>query len=310
MSQVSQKRSRIAMLAIAGAACLIAPSSAQNRTTNPDAIIQLSGAVNFCMILPPAANLIIPDHEYDAVSYCPVGSTITSSAGRTLPAGFVVSAHYVKTPNNEFAQVSGTYDPATFGLFANDTGGQYDSDGIGCGGLGCPIGATCQGYSSFIQMIGSGTYCLRCCNDATYCPVDRDREGCGKVMGGNYGAGFTEGAVSLPTNGTNLVDTTGTPTNTTPIVAPAGASSAASSLSSLSSPTATASATSAGTAIAGTTKASVTLPSSTSAASTPASATASVTSAKAGGIIPGVRASVWKAALGMAASAVLAVLLL
>ncbi|KXS13407.1 hypothetical protein M427DRAFT_371363 [Gonapodya prolifera JEL478] len=203
-------RTKVAVF-LAGLALGVVQLGVFSDAANADAIIQVTSSSNFCLIMPPGPNLIISDHEYDALSYCLPGGTITSTGGRRIPSGFITAAHYVRTPNNEFAQVSGTYNPAPFGLIPSDQGGQYDSNGPGCGALGCPVGAICQGYSTFIEILGGGEFCVRCCNDNKYCPVDRDTEGCQAVMGGDYGGGFTNGNVGLPSSGTNLPSTDGTP---------------------------------------------------------------------------------------------------
>lgn len=75
-------------------------------------------------------------------------------------------------------------------------GGQYDSDG-GEGGKGNPQNSACEGCestcghtfmhismnssssdSSYVEMVGpdgkNGAICLRCCQDPSDCPTDKD----------------------------------------------------------------------------------------------------------------------------------------
>ncbi|KXS15795.1 hypothetical protein M427DRAFT_308697 [Gonapodya prolifera JEL478] len=176
---------------LAGMTFAVVQLSVFSDAANADAIIQITSSSNFCLIMPPGPNLIISDHEGDALSYCLPGGTITSTGGRTIPSGFVTAAHYVHTPNYEFVQVSGKYNPAPFGLIPSDQGGQYDSNGPGCGGLGC----------SFIEMLGGGEFCVRCCNDNTYCPINRDTEGCEAVRTYVNGNMLLPSDKCLPTTG-------------------------------------------------------------------------------------------------------------
>ena len=50
---------------------------------------------------------------------------------------------------------------------------------------GIAKGATCLGYSHFIQFIepNTKTYCLRCCENKKDCPVEKSREGCKAAFG-------------------------------------------------------------------------------------------------------------------------------
>ena len=71
-------------------------------------------------------------------------------------------------------------DRSKYGLSANDGGGQYD--------MRAPVGATCAGYASFVQLTepDAQIYCIRCCKNKSDCPVNRSTYGCREVLGGDY----------------------------------------------------------------------------------------------------------------------------
>ncbi|KXS14472.1 hypothetical protein M427DRAFT_70684 [Gonapodya prolifera JEL478] len=164
-----------------------------------DVMIHVTDQNDFCLILPPGPNQLIADTEYGALAYC------TSGPQRLIPPGFVYSAHFHRALNAQgqeaFIQLTGLYNETAFPLVPGDAGGQTDSNGIGCGSKGCPPLATCKGYDTFIQLLGNGIYCLRCCHDHTYCPDTFDTRGCLQQQGGNYGPGFDNVTVQAPTSG-------------------------------------------------------------------------------------------------------------
>jgi len=72
-------------------------------------------------------------------------------------------------------------------LNPDDAGGQYDSSG-GAGGLGNPQGSICLNYNHYVELVEprGPRACIRCCDDPSDCPLDKDTQGCPSVIPGNY----------------------------------------------------------------------------------------------------------------------------
>lgn len=132
---------------------------------------------DFCLFLPPMKGGDIAANEDRAVAFCTTAKVAPPKAG-ILPKGFIKSAHLVKT--NNYIQITGRIDRTKYSLKRTDGGGQYD--------MKAPVGARCQGYNYFVELIEPDTniYCIRCCKNKLDCPVNKSTYGCKKVLGGNY----------------------------------------------------------------------------------------------------------------------------
>lgn len=135
---------------------------------------------NFCIFLPPSYGGDIAANEDRAVAFCTKNNVYGATNARVLPGGFIQSAHFVSNPSKGYVQVTGRMDRSKYGLSSNDGGGQYD--------MRAPVGATCAGYASFVQLTepDAQIYCIRCCKNKADCPVNRSTYGCKSVLGGDY----------------------------------------------------------------------------------------------------------------------------
>lgn len=137
-------------------------------------------ANDFCIFLPPSYGGDISANEDKAVAFCTKDNVYGATKARVLPAGFIQSAHFVSNPSKGYVQVTGRMDRSKYGLSSKDGGGQYD--------MRAPVGATCAGYASFVQLTepDAQIYCIRCCKNKSDCPVNRSTYGCKSVLGGDY----------------------------------------------------------------------------------------------------------------------------
>ncbi|GJJ79066.1 hypothetical protein EMPS_11425 [Entomortierella parvispora] len=141
--------------------------------------IALISASEYCLLLPPNKGGNIADSEDSAISFCNKAISTAPNA-KTLPSGFIKSAHFVHNTSKDYVQITGKIDRSKYDLSAGDGGGQYD--------LNAPHGSACAGYSSFVQFVEPDVqiYCLRCCKNKSDCPTNRSTDGCEAVLGGDY----------------------------------------------------------------------------------------------------------------------------
>lgn len=121
----------------------------------------------------------IADNEDRAVAFC-TENISTAPGAKLLPSGFIQSANWKINTDRNWVQVTGRIDRTKYGLDKNDGGGQYD--------MRAPVGATCAGYSAFVQITepDENIYCIRCCKNKGDCPVNKSTDGCIDVLGGDY----------------------------------------------------------------------------------------------------------------------------
>ena len=134
----------------------------------------------FCSFLPKAPGEEIGASESDATVFCTTAG-LTDGA-RAFPAGFIKTAHFV-TCGTGCVQVTGTIDPAAYGLSPSDGGGQYDNAGDGS-----PPGATAQGYTKFVNLVepSNGQFCIRASNNPGDVDTGRPTAGCESIVPGDY----------------------------------------------------------------------------------------------------------------------------
>ncbi|KAK3815457.1 MAG: hypothetical protein J3Q66DRAFT_402420 [Benniella sp.] len=133
----------------------------------------------FCLLLPRHQGSSIARNLHNSVSYC---TSLTSAVrhARELPPFFYQKIFFYDDPNQRYSQVTGRFNRTSFGLSANDNGGQADP--------AHPHGAQCVGFKYFVQFVepNEGIYCLRCCHHKSDCPTNKPTKGCRAVIGGNY----------------------------------------------------------------------------------------------------------------------------
>lgn len=175
-------------------------------------IAQVVDANDFCVFLPPSdsTNRIISDTEWNANAFC-LGNTPLAKNAEKLPAGFIKSAHYVKT--DTYVQVTGQMDYTKANLVGTDGGGQMD--------VRAPMGSSCAGWKFYVNLIEptTNTYCMRCCNDDRTCNRGISEKGCAHIIPGDYsGPNGSSGDDVVVTTTTAAATTTTTVTTTTTTV--------------------------------------------------------------------------------------------
>lgn len=143
--------------------------------------VGIESATSFCIIFPaqPGNGIntnYIAETEKSAVSDCTSQVPVGAKPAKSLPSGFIKSAHMIS--NEYYSQVTGTYDPSKYGLNPNDDGTQYDDSLASQGGVLPDSG--CAGFQGYLEYFGGGTFCIRCCNYAFsyYCNPSLDTRGC------------------------------------------------------------------------------------------------------------------------------------
>jgi len=132
----------------------------------------------FCSFLPPRPGENIGSSESDAIVFCNKPSPKAPGA-KIFPSGFIKKAHFAKGPG--FVQVTGTINPAAYGLSSNDGGGQYDSNGA-------PPDASVAGAKKFVNLVEPDVqdFCIRACTDPSKCNTGESTKGCKVVVPGRY----------------------------------------------------------------------------------------------------------------------------
>ncbi|KAF9351125.1 hypothetical protein BGX26_010795 [Mortierella sp. AD094] len=150
----------------------------------PGYIAAIDSPTEFCFPLPPdPAKETVAEAEYHAVSYCTSPNVKGAVGAKVFPDNFIVSAHYKKDESSQWVQTTGLLNPTVYGMSMSDDGGQYD--------VKAPVGASCAGYNSFVNLIepSSNRYCIRCCMNREDCNVGISETGCHRIVPGDYGLG-------------------------------------------------------------------------------------------------------------------------
>ncbi|KAF7300955.1 Allergen protein [Mycena indigotica] len=189
-------RSSLTILLTLAAFALASPSGLHTdgfeKRAADDNIVYVTDANLHCMIMPrdPHTNIGDSEHPGGMKTYCSPAGKYSSLQG-TLPSNFWSNVEF-KTGygrnGGRFAQLTGCIRPETLDrLNPNDGGGQYDSSG-GDGGQGNPRGSVCLGYKHYVELVEPDVRraCIKCCDDPSECPLDRDQSGCPAVIQGNY----------------------------------------------------------------------------------------------------------------------------
>ncbi|KDN46831.1 hypothetical protein RSAG8_03908, partial [Rhizoctonia solani AG-8 WAC10335] len=131
----------------------------------PDNTVLIASSSTYCMIMPPRTN---------------------NSQGK-LPDKFWKKVTYKKGKGKgDWVQLTGCINKGFSQLNDNDGGGQYDSSG-GAGAAN-PRGSKCQNYKHYVEIVEPdvGRACIRCCQEYSDCPLDKDTAGCPAVVPGTY----------------------------------------------------------------------------------------------------------------------------
>lgn len=138
-------------------------------------------------------------YEKSGVSAC-TASAVPQGASPTksLPTGFIQSAHFIS--NQFYSQVTGRYNPSAYGLSPADQGTQFDD--LLAEYKGVLPNSGCAGFQTYLEYLGSGVFCIRCCKYAFsyYCNPSYDTVGCYNGIPGDYDSpGFTNNGVPAVT---------------------------------------------------------------------------------------------------------------
>lgn len=169
-----------------------------NNQTSECQNLYVNSVQDFCLWGPPEPNSAIGVVEEIVVAWC----TTPGRGTRLFPAGTLISAHFIETP--DYIQVTGTGQFVNANVQAGDAGGELDphgADGFGNphGGLvfsnvwsgGTGLGQQIHEWTNFMS---DTEYCIRVCKDgakaAAFCQHVYDIQGCHWNMPGNYDAGF------------------------------------------------------------------------------------------------------------------------
>ncbi|KAI5455164.1 hypothetical protein NCC49_002433 [Naganishia albida] len=156
---------------------------------------------DFCLFAPPETTSSYGDSSLGNTERIVVSWCLKSGYGtRLIPQGAITGAHFVKTPT--YIQLSGTGDLTKLNIPANDDGGELDPHGAD--GLGNPIGGLVfsnafggglKQIHEWNSFIGAGYFCFKACDEvegaALQCQHIYDVLGCGFNMPGEYGQGFS-----------------------------------------------------------------------------------------------------------------------
>jgi hypothetical protein len=129
---------------------------------------------HWCLLFPTDTSKRFGEMEqYAGIRSSPKMVELSKGKLPAVPNGVIRSTHFstgTSTDGKTFwAQMGGEFDGASYPLHKDDTGGQYDSDGVADPSrpdlLGSPRGSSCLGFDSFVEMLGPyyRNYCIRCC---------------------------------------------------------------------------------------------------------------------------------------------------
>ncbi|KAG0030041.1 hypothetical protein BGZ81_003143 [Podila clonocystis] len=160
----------------------------------PGYIAAIASSEAFCFLLPPDPKAqTVAEAEDHAIAFCTQPNVPGAAGAKVFPNNFIVSAHYKKNTTAGWVQATGLLNPEVYGMSMADDGGQYD--------VKAPMGASCAGYNSFVNLIepSSSRYCIRCCMDPTDCNVKISERGCRRIVPGYYGlGGSVQGTLMYP----------------------------------------------------------------------------------------------------------------
>ncbi|CUA66957.1 hypothetical protein RSOLAG22IIIB_02865 [Rhizoctonia solani] len=155
----------------------------------PDNTVRIDSASKYCMIMPRKAHTDIGTSESEGQmqSYCSASARTDESQG-LLPNDFWTKVTYKKGKGKgDWVQLTGRIKKGFSQLNDNDGGGQYDSTG-GAGAAGNPRGSKCIGYKHYVEIVEPDVSraCIRCCQEYSDCPLNKDTAGCPAVIPGTY----------------------------------------------------------------------------------------------------------------------------
>ncbi|KAJ3565792.1 hypothetical protein NP233_g7418 [Leucocoprinus birnbaumii] len=156
----------------------------------PDNTVVINSATSYCMIMPRTLHTNIGDSEHPGgMQSCCSSAAQTDPSQCSLPDNFWRDVDYrTGTGSGKYVQLTGCIRPETLNrLNPKDSGGQYDSSG-GAGGRGNPAGSVCKGYNHYVELVepAGPRACIRCCENTSDCPLNKDTAGCPQVIPGNY----------------------------------------------------------------------------------------------------------------------------
>ncbi|KIM30114.1 hypothetical protein M408DRAFT_328507 [Serendipita vermifera MAFF 305830] len=171
-----------------------------NNQTSQCQNLYVNSAEDFCLWGPPDPNSSVGTVEEIVVAYC----TTPGRGTRLFPAGTLISAHFLETP--DYIQVTGTGQLTNINIAAGDSGGELDphgADGFGNPHGGLVFSNVWSGKTGLGQQIHEWTnfmsdteYCIRVCKDgpnaAAFCQHIYDIQGCHFNIPGDYDAGFDD----------------------------------------------------------------------------------------------------------------------
>ncbi|KAI8811441.1 hypothetical protein BJ742DRAFT_797758 [Cladochytrium replicatum] len=202
----SYSRQTMSRIASAFAIALVALSFSHlvsadycNKTTTPicgaggsGKSLVVESIQKFCIFLPPLPTLTVLESEgccgtcdrlktnqcasvaTDAVVHCTDPSI--APGAKQLPAGLIASAHLVKAADGSKIQITGTLNNVY--IMANDDGGQYDHTNTGQYEVNSPPGGGVSGYDEYVNLVGTGVFCIQLCKGTYNCNSDNDYTGC------------------------------------------------------------------------------------------------------------------------------------
>ncbi|KAG0327069.1 hypothetical protein BGZ99_008409 [Dissophora globulifera] len=226
-----------ALLASAAAVLLASSASAQGQTASVDS------ATSYCFFLPPVLGGDIAANEDAAIAFCNQANPKAPGA-KIFPAGFVTSVHWAT--GDGWVQITGQIEPSKYNLNPCDEGGQYD--------IRAPVGATCAGYSHFVNVIepNVGVYGMRCCQNSADCDVGQSTFGVEVIFGSqsDFSGPRPDGPIPASLGCVNGQLPGGNPTApasalTSPTLSPTATSASATSAAAVTTPTTLASSSSA-----------------------------------------------------------------
>ncbi|KAK2462947.1 hypothetical protein APHAL10511_004999 [Amanita phalloides] len=157
-----------------------------------DNVVYVTNTSKYCMIMPrqPHTDIGVSEQPGGTKTYCSPTGRYSPQQGQ-LPADFWSNVEFKNGRSNSggrYAQLTGCIRPEKLSrLNVNDAGGQYDSSG-GVGGRGNPQGSVCLGYNHYVELVepAGRRACIKCCDNASDCPTNKDTQGCPAVIEGNY----------------------------------------------------------------------------------------------------------------------------
>ncbi|KAF9577619.1 hypothetical protein BGW38_007069 [Lunasporangiospora selenospora] len=134
----------------------------------------------FCLFLPRVAGGNIAKSEDSALAFCTKPFLPGAEDARPMPLGFIRTSHYLRNTEEDWVQVTGTFDRSQYLLAESDGGGQYD--------MQAPVGAVCSGWGAFVQLTepDNEIFCIRCCKEKDHCPKNKSTHGCRGVLAGDF----------------------------------------------------------------------------------------------------------------------------